>query len=299
MAPRLVCLGNFTLDDIVLPDGSEHPLCTGGDALYAALSARIWEPATEIVAPVGNDLPDEVIERMAGASLSADGMPRRDLPTLHNRIVYGGDGGRHWTLHASDAEFHHLSPTPHDIPTHYRNAEAFLILAMTLAAQVALAADLRSRIGALVALDPQEDYIAGNEAALRKLIALTDVFLPSAEEVLRLTGQSDWSAAARGFAELGPALVVIKLGPEGCLVFDRRTQREITVPAVPAAVVDTTGAGDSFCGAFMAVLAQDRNDIEAAAKAAVVTASFAVEGYGVDPLWHLDKARVTARLATL
>ena len=199
---------------------------------HAALSARIREPATEIVAPVGNDLPDEVIERMAGASLSADGMPRRDLPTLHNRIVYGSDGGRHWTLHASEAEFHHLSPTPDDIPSHFRNAEAFLILAMTLAAQVDAGRRPEVAHKALIALDPQEDYIAGNEAALRELIALTDVFLPSAEEVLRLTGQSDWSVAARGFAELGPALVVIKLGAEGRLVFDRRTQREIRAPVV-------------------------------------------------------------------
>jgi ribokinase len=120
--------------------------------------------------------------------------------------------------------------------------------------------------------------------------------MPSAEEVIKLTGHSDWSAAARGFAELGPALVVIKLGAEGCLIFDRTTQHEIRVPACPATVVDTTGAGDSFCGAFIAALLQDRGDIEAAARAAAVTASFAVEGYGVDPLWSLDRAQVLARL---
>ena len=55
--PRLVCLGNFTLDDVVLPDGSERPLCTGGDALYATLAARAFEPRTELVAPVGDDSP--------------------------------------------------------------------------------------------------------------------------------------------------------------------------------------------------------------------------------------------------
>lgn len=39
--PRLVCFGNFTLDDIVLPGGRERPGCIGGDALYAALGARL------------------------------------------------------------------------------------------------------------------------------------------------------------------------------------------------------------------------------------------------------------------
>jgi len=57
MTPSLVCLGNFTVDDVVLPDGRERPGCLGGDALYAGLAARLFEPAVEIVAPVGSDLP--------------------------------------------------------------------------------------------------------------------------------------------------------------------------------------------------------------------------------------------------
>ena len=49
--PSLVCLGNFTIDDVVLPDGSERPGCTGGDALYATLAARPGSPRAELVAP--------------------------------------------------------------------------------------------------------------------------------------------------------------------------------------------------------------------------------------------------------
>ncbi len=32
--PRLVCLGNLTIDDVYLPDGRHRPNCSGGNALY-------------------------------------------------------------------------------------------------------------------------------------------------------------------------------------------------------------------------------------------------------------------------
>lgn len=293
--PRLVCLGNFTIDDVVLPDLSERPGCTGGDALYATLAARPWQPATELVAPIGADFPASIATAIAGQGLSNAGFARRDLPTLHNRVEYFVDGSRKWTLFAEDSAFNSLSPSPTDIPAEFRPADAFLILAMTLAAQQRLVADLTAAPGALVALDPQEDYIAGNEAAILRMIAAVDIFLPSAEEVLRLLGTRDWLAAARQFASLGPRLVVIKLGAEGCLVHERDTGRTTHVPAYAVeTVVDTTGAGDSFCGAFMAAYLQEPDPVRAA-RAGAVAASVTVQGYGVDPLFAADSAEIRRR----
>jgi sugar/nucleoside kinase (ribokinase family) len=283
--PRLVCLGNLTLDDIVLPDGRERPGCIGGDALYAALAARRWEPATEMVAPVGLDLPTGIWASITNAGLSTIGLPRRSLPTLRNRVVYAMNGDRTWTLYATEEEFDILSPWPEDIPPSYRSAEAYLILAMTLSAQTALALHLRATSPGLIVLDPQEDYIRGNEEAMRRLIATTDIFMPSAEEARQLLGHEDWSLAARVFCEWGPSIVVVKLGPEGCLVYSRASGREFRRPAVATNVVDVTGAGDSFCGAFVATLLNDKSDLEGAATAGAQAAAIAISGYGVDPMF--------------
>ena len=293
--PRLVCLGNFTIDDVVLPDLTEVPGCTGGDALYATLAARPWQPTTQLVAPIGSDFPPAIAAELARHGIDNAGMGRRDLPTLHNRVAYFADGSREWTLFAEEPAFDSLSPLPVDIPPAYRGADAFLVLAMTLAAQQRLVTDLRATTCALIALDPQEDYILGNEAALMAMIAQVDIFMPSAEEVTRLMGTTDWQAAAHSFADLGPSLVVIKLGAEGSLVFDRAQGRTTRVPAFPVVnVVDTTGAGDSFCGAFMAALLQDRSDPVRAARAGAVAASFTVQGFGVAPLFTADPARMLA-----
>lgn len=295
--PRLVCLGNLTIDDIVLPDGAERPDCIGGDALYACLAARLFEPRSEMVAPVGSDWPDPVRRKIRDAGLAEIGLTPRNIPSLHNRVVYETNGDRAWTLFNSEEAFHELSPTPDDIHVTYRDAEAFLVLAMTLQAQQDLVADLKRNTEGLIALDPQEDYIAGNEEALRNLIAQSDIFLPSAEEVRRLLRHEDWSAAARTFAELGPTLVVIKLGAEGCLIYDRSREWEKTVPAFEADAVDTTGAGDSFCGAFVAAFLQDRSDLERAAQAGSIAASFAIADYGVTPLFEATSGEAMRRLA--
>ncbi len=294
--PRLVCFGNLTIDDVVLPDGREQPGCIGGDALYAVLAARLWEPTAEMVAPIGADFPDAVLARIAAAGLSRDGLPARALPTLRNRVVYAADGSRTWTLYAMEDEFDALSPRTEDIPAAFRAADAVLVLAMTLSAQENLVTHFKGGAGPLVLLDPQEDYIAGNEPALRRLIARADVFLPSAEEVRRLLGHGDWAAAARTFAELGPAIVVIKLGEEGCLVYERARDRLTSVPAIPTGVLDTTGAGDCFCGAFAAALLQNPGDPVAAARAGTVAASFAVEGYGAEPMFAVSTDAARARL---
>ena len=296
MTPELVCFGNFTIDDVVLPDGTERPGCTGGDALYATLAARAWEPECQLVAPVGHDLPPSVTVAMGRAGLSFRGMVPRDLPTLHNRVEYFSDGSREWTLFADPATFDALSPLPSDIPADWRQAQAFLILAMTLDAQERLVADLRATTTALIALDPQEDYIAGNEARLRRLVSQVDIFLPSAEEVRRLLNTEDWEQAARDLAALGPQIVVVKLGEDGCLVHDRRNglMQHLPARAVPH-VVDTTGAGDSFCGAFMAALLDNPTDPLRAARAGALAASITVQGYGADPLFACNPADLRAQ----
>lgn len=291
--PRLVCLGNLTIDDLVLPDGREVPGCMGGDALYAALAARMWEPTAEMVAPVGRDFPPAILAQIKAAGFSADGLVPRDLPTLHNKVAYRENGERTWTLFSSEHDFDVLSPLPSDIPDAHMGADAFLVLAMTLPAQERLVEHLRANTRALVALDPQEDYIAGNEAALRRLIAQVDLFMPSAEEVRRLLGHEDWKAAAKTFAALGPATVVIKLGAEGCLV--RHRGETMRVPAAPATVRDTTGAGDCFCGAFVASLVHDGFDPKRAASCGAEAASRAVADYGVHTMLQ---AAVAANAST-
>lgn len=292
--PALVCLGNFTIDDVVLADGQARDGCTGGDALYATLAARAFEPASELIAPIGNNTPSAIITRLEKLGLSLAGMPARKVPNLHNRVEYKADGSREWTLYSAPEHFDILSPFADDMPSAFLSADRFLVLAMALPAQESLIDRLHDRAGTLVTLDPQEDYILGNEKRLEAMIAKVDIFMPSEEEVIRLTGLRDWPRAARHFAKLGPKLVIIKLGENGAYLYDRERDASFEIPIYAGGqVVDTTGAGDSFCGAFMAMMGREAP--EHAALAGAVASSITVSGYGVDPLLETQPEIIAER----
>jgi len=297
--PHLICLGNLTVDDVYLPDGSLVPSSTGGDALYAALGARLWEPRVQMVAPIGNNLPQRTEQAIAAAGFRFDGMPIRDLPTLHNQVHYHKDGTRRWKFLFPEENFYKLSPTPEDIPAEYLNAKAFLLLAMALEAQEALIPFLRRKTNAIIALDTQEDYVAGNEARVLALLKDVDIFMPSTSETFDLLGHRDWLKAAKDFAQRGPRIVVIKQGAHGSLIFDRQSGHSFSQPPAPVEVVDTTGAGDAYCGGFVAGFLQQEADLTFAAQAGAVSASYAIASFGMDALNAADVKEASARLNAL
>ena len=274
----LVCLGNITIDDVVMPDGVTRMACSGGDTIYAALAASYWNDRVQFVAPIGSDFPKENIEAFTRSGWCTDGMPERPLPTIRSWVVYENDGRRTWIPRSDPTDFYSLSPVPGDIPDTFLKAKSYLILAMDLQAQVELAPFLRS-LNAIVALDPQEDNIVGKKDIVFEMLKSIDIFLPSQEEVHRLLGHRDYERAAREFSEHGSQIVVIKLGGDGSLIYDKGQQRYWHIPVYPTTVVDTTGAGDSFSGGFMANYVQSR-DLQKSGLAGAVSASFAIEDFG-------------------
>jgi len=290
----LVCFGNVTIDDVVLYNGTVRMACLGGDTIYAALAARLWSNSVELVAPVGSDYPQSHLVRLQESDFDLSGLPRRDAPTHRNWVIYEQDGRRTWITRTDSSKFFLLSPLTADVPQSFRQAKAHLIMAMDLAAQEDLVAGLCGS-ESLIALDPQEDYIPGNQNRILKMLESVDIFLPSEVEVERLLGHKDYSRAARQLSMLGCRIVVIKLGAEGSLVYDARSDRLVRLPAFLTQVLDTTGAGDSYSGGFMAQFIQT-GDIAQAAVAGTISASFAVEGFGLEHMFDVSQVQAQARM---
>ena len=279
--PRLVCVGNLTIDRTVR-DGVTSEPAMGGDAAYAALAARLFVDDVSMVAPAGPDLPPGLLEELVAAGVDIGSLPRRGLPTVRNVIHYAADGTRVWDMQCTEEDFDVMSVYPADLKEHSLAVDGIVLLAMSLRSQLTLTPWLRRHSGAALYLDVQEDYLAGNRDALFEMIGACDVFLPSEVEAVGLAGTPDLHRAAAMFRALGPSTVVITRAEQGVVLLDASGPSvEIAVPAIIP--VDSTGAGDAFCGAFAAVHLATGDSL-AAVRAGAGAARAAISGQGITGL---------------
>jgi sugar/nucleoside kinase (ribokinase family) len=102
---------------------------------------------------------------------------------------------------------------------------------------------------------------------------------------------------AAGMAAYGCEIVVIKRGGRGQLLYDSATRSRWEVPPYPARVANLFGAGDAFCGGFLAGYRQAFDPLEAVL-CGNISASLAIEGnefyYALDAMPGLAEARLEA-----
>jgi 2-dehydro-3-deoxygluconokinase len=131
-------------------------------------------------------------------------------------------------------------------------------------------------------------------AVIGEALHLTDLCLPSWDEVTLLTGLTEPEAVADLMLERGAGLVALKLGCEGCLL--ATPQVRVKLPGLRVDALDGTGAGDCFAGALVTRLL--RGDApEVAARYANVAAALSTLGYGaVDPIPRDERVWATMAL---
>jgi sulfofructose kinase len=88
----------------------------------------------------------------------------------------------------------------------------------------------------------------GVEGKRRELLPLVDYLVTNEECARRVAGRDDPERACRLMQEMGARVVVVTLGARGCVFADGGASGRM--PAFEVEVVDTTGAGDCFHGAF-------------------------------------------------
>ena len=111
-----------------------------------------------------------------------------------------------------------------------------------------------------------------------------------------MTGHDELETAAHRLLAAGPSTVVIKQGHRGALLARDGEQKHI--PIYPhAKLVDPTGAGDSFAGGFISYLADnDETYLEEAVVRGAATASYTVEGFGLEGLLQATPEGIEHRM---
>ena len=117
---------------------------------------------------------------------------------------------------------------------------------------------------------------------IEDFLPLADIVLPSDDEARALTGLAEPIEVLDHFGRFGARYVILKRGAEGPILRSAEGDVSFAVPITDA--VDSTGAGDSFAGAFLAYLLET-DDAETAIRAAMQVAAGTVSGLGaVDPI---------------
>ncbi len=110
------------------------------------------------------------------------------------------------------------------------------------------------------------------------VLAIGPILTPNEHELIVAIGNDDTAAALDELATRNAGPVIVTQGPAGALLADGdRRERFDGVPA--GHVVDTTGAGDAFCGALAAWLAAGET-LDDAIRAANAAGSLSVRAEG-------------------
>lgn len=147
------------------------------------------------------------------------------------------------------------------------------------------AAHLAQVSGATLSFDPGSFQMIA-EMGVEHFLDVTqdlgiDIFLPNKEEGEVLTGCTDPIDIARELDRLYPsALVILKLDADGALVWQDGSAHH--VPPATDKLVDATGAGDSFAGAFLARYLRGASAVDAATFATAIS-GWVIQHFGARP----------------
>jgi sugar/nucleoside kinase (ribokinase family) len=287
----VLCAGNLTQDILACPvDGitfnstawvEQIENSIGGNGANTAHALATLGARVRLIGAAGADkFGDHAVSTLASAGVDVTHIERVDAATATTVVLVNRHGERAFlhrpgaSRHAFTSTFDFSSACVHGC-SHFHLANPFALPALRDRAGEMLR-DARSA-GLTTSLDTGWDARGEWMKVIGPCLPHIDLLFANDAEAEKLTGSPHIHRAARFFREHGAGAVVLKLGRQGCVVFDG--DEEISACAFAVDVVDTTGAGDCFVGGFLAAL-QRGGDASEAARIGNIAGALAVQRIG-------------------
>lgn len=319
---RYIVAGKLQRDYILPVIGKPALDVPGGSLIYAAVGLRLWEDHIGLIARVGENYPQEWLEKFAQLGFDRRGIrivpheidaryfaayPDHETRALKNPVGHFSRLGLPFPkyLLGYNEPGHQLDSRTqpgnftirmNDFPPDYLDATAAHIAPLDYLSHTLLPTVLRQGQISTLTLDPSASYMSPTYwDDIPVILRGISVFHCSEEKLTSLfQGRSaDPWEMAEALAAYGCELIVIKRGARGQYLYDGARKARWRIPAYPARVVDPTGAGDVFCGGFLACFRQSYDPLEAVL-CGNVSASLAIEGCG--PFYALDALPSLAKM---
>ncbi|MER8750775.1 ribokinase [Mesorhizobium sp. M1050] len=275
---RVHVLGNvcvdttFRLDRFPAPgetlNASEHADGLGGKGANQAVAAARTGADVRFRAAIGNDAAGAWITEQLSRDLDASHLTTLQLPSDRSTVMVDARGENLIVTGASCA----AAFDPLADGDFIRSVERgdIVVVQGNLDPDITTACLKVARGAEAMTIFNPSPLAAGNTPGLSDV----SVAIANAGEAAQLTGMSNPDAAARELIRLGAGTAIVTLGALGCLVADGEGRIDRFV-APRVAVVDTSGAGDVFCGCLAGCLAAGM-DLAVAARIAVRAAAISV-----------------------
>lgn len=271
-------VGHFNIEDLHYPQYTRMGTA-GGACLYAAMGAAVWCADVAVVSRIGEDYPGKYLAKLQAMGVKMY-LQRLPGPTMASHTEYKPGQDRKFTMKNPPQRLYELTPDVSDVQQAQIPAGAHVHLgAMNVDNLERIVCYLRSR-NCFISLDTCDAFVQENEERFLRIVAQTDLFLPSRSELFsffsqgrRLKEQALWLARHTA------TRIVVKDSRNGSYVVQGTDIVNVPIYA-PAIAVDLTGAGDSFCGGLLAHMALSQSDLVCAAAAGTVSSSYIIQQGG-------------------
>jgi len=291
-----ISISSVIIDDIVLPDGSTHMACLGGGGTHAVMGMRVWSKKVGLVANIGADLPQELMERMESA-FDVRGLHTLGPQTVRAWQLFEEDGKRTEILRTELVNFQPLKPKMKNFPDAYDD-----LLGVHLHGEgvdiVPWVPFLRQRGNPFILWEPwQRDCVPESRSILVDVLPVVDCVSPNLEEARLMLGVEHPKDIMTEFLDLGAKRVAVRAGAEGSYYADADGNYFVIPTVKVEKIVDQTGAGNAYCGGLAVGFVLSEDPGEAVCMAAV-SGSFPLEQFGavfsVEKLEERAKERLKA-----
>ena len=242
--------------------GGEFMMNPGGKGANQAVAVARLDGEAVFVGKVG----DDVFGRQTRIQLDSEGIDTSSLSTAENcasgvALINVDAAGENSITVASGANGR-LSPADIDAAADVIAGASILLMQLEVPVEtVTYAARLAKNSGVTVVLNPAP---APATPLPVDLLENVDILIPNRTELEMLSGcdcSESVTDAVAAMSDIGVGALVVTLGSKGALIC--RDGQSRLVPAFKVKPVDTTAAGDTFCGALCVALAEGRTLDEA------------------------------------
>ncbi len=249
----------------------------GGKGANQAVAAKRLGGDVSFVCKVGRDIfGDKALETYKNEGIDISHAMRSDKAS-GSALILVGERGENCISVASGANGD-ITPADIDIIADVIRSAGFLILQLEIPVESVLrAAKIAHEAGVYVILNPAPACILP-----RELFRYVSLMTPNQSEASLMSGceVTDRASLAKAVEVLqgyGVQDFVVTLGSNGALVF--KDGQSETIPALKVDAVDTTAAGDTFCGALCVALSEGKS-LQDAARFATAAAAITVQRKG-------------------